>query len=176
MVVRYPRTTLPRLVLTVLAAGVVTGIEGDLRATVTALLKQHQPKAVAFNGCVVKGGAEQNKSTCITPNALRWIGSHPASATFKSCSLKRREREDDSSCAQEPRLAWRRTRTGLRATIRAAIPSRTCSTQASPTLHSRTYSLHLSLLRSGFSLNARIRSLSGRSVVLRREGRDPHPR
>ena len=77
MVVRYPRTTLPRLVLTVLAAGVVTGIEGDLRATVTALLKQHQPKAVAFNGCVVKGGATQNKSTCITPNALRWIGSQP---------------------------------------------------------------------------------------------------
>ena len=67
-------------VLTVLAAG-VTGIEGDLRATVTALLKQHQPKAVAFNGCVVKGGAAQNKSTCITPNALRWIGAptdHPS--------------------------------------------------------------------------------------------------
>ena len=57
----------------VLVAGVI-GIEGDLRATVTALLKQHQPKAVAFNGCVVKGGAAQNKSTCITPNALRWIG------------------------------------------------------------------------------------------------------
>ena len=62
--------------LNVLAVG-VTGIEGDLRATVTALLKQHQPKAVAFNGCVVKGGAAQNKSTCITPNALRWIGAQP---------------------------------------------------------------------------------------------------
>eukprot|EP01052_Picozoa_sp_SAG31_P002940 SAG31_NODE_107_length_24865_cov_17.973593_9_plen_344_part_00 len=32
-----------------------------------------QPNAMAFNGCVVKGGP-QNKSTCITPNALRWIG------------------------------------------------------------------------------------------------------
>ena len=68
-----------------LAAGVVTGIEGDLRATVTALLKQHQPKAVAFNGCVVKGGAAQNKSTCITPNALRWIGAQITHIAQLSC-------------------------------------------------------------------------------------------
>ena len=30
--------------------------------------------AVAFNGCVVHGGGAQSKNTCITPNALRWIG------------------------------------------------------------------------------------------------------
>ena len=51
----------------------------------TALLKQHQPKAVAFNGCVVKGGAAQNKSTCITPNALRWIGAQITHITQLSC-------------------------------------------------------------------------------------------
>ena len=50
------------------------GIEGDARPKITAMLKKMQPNAVAFNGCVVKGGAAQNKSTCITPNALRWIG------------------------------------------------------------------------------------------------------
>jgi hypothetical protein len=37
------------------------------------MLAKLQPTAMAFNGCVVKGGP-QNKSTCITPNALRWIG------------------------------------------------------------------------------------------------------
>ena len=50
------------------------GIEGDARPKIIAMLKKMQPNAVAFNGCVVKGGAAQNKSTCITPNALRWIG------------------------------------------------------------------------------------------------------
>ena len=37
------------------------------------MLKSMQPNAVAFNGCVVKGG-KQTKDTCITPNSLRWIG------------------------------------------------------------------------------------------------------
>ena len=50
------------------------GIEGKSRPAITAMLKKMQPKAAAFNGCVVEGGAAQNKSTCITPNALRWIG------------------------------------------------------------------------------------------------------
>ena len=104
------------------------GIEGKARPAITAMLKKLQPKAVAFNGCVVQGGVEpsppclsapnflrssraclgrsshyltasptsmkqpqnktagwnrnhqssagaaQNRSTCITPNALRWIG------------------------------------------------------------------------------------------------------
>lgn len=50
------------------------GIEGNARPTIAAMLKKMQPRAVAFNGCVVKGGGAQNKSTCITPNALRWIG------------------------------------------------------------------------------------------------------
>lgn len=50
------------------------GIEGKSRPAITAMLKKMQPTAAAFNGCVVQGGAAQNKSTCITPNALRWIG------------------------------------------------------------------------------------------------------
>ena len=132
--------------LTVLVAGVVVGIEGDLRATVTALLKQHQPKAVAFNGCVVKGGAAQNKSTCITPNALRWIGAQITHITQLLTDIEEpsqvQRAENDSSCAQAPRLAWRRTRTGLPATTKAGTPSLTCSTQANPTRHSRTCSLH----------------------------------
>ena len=114
MVVRYPHTTLPRLVLTVLTAGVVTGIEGDLRATVTALLKQHQPKAVAFNGCVVKGGAAQNKSTCITPNALRWIGSHPASATIDHPAANRHSRAVLSSAENERMILRVRRNRGWR--------------------------------------------------------------
>ena len=42
---------------------------------IRSMLAAKQPNAMAFNGCVVKGGAAQNKSTCITPNSLRWIGS-----------------------------------------------------------------------------------------------------
>ena len=34
------------------------GIEGKARPAITAMLKKLQPKAVAFNGCVVQGGVE----------------------------------------------------------------------------------------------------------------------
>ena len=50
------------------------GIDGGSRPGITALLKKLQPHAMAFNGCVVQGGGKQSRSTCITPNALRWIG------------------------------------------------------------------------------------------------------
>jgi len=56
------------------------GIEGDARANIRAMLAKSQPNAQAFNGCVVKGGAPQNKSTCITPNSLRWIGTEAGTA------------------------------------------------------------------------------------------------
>ena len=44
-----------------------------LEPKIRAMLAKMQPGAVAFNGCVVQGGV-QSKSTCITPNSLRWIG------------------------------------------------------------------------------------------------------
>ena len=63
------------------------GIEGKSRPAITAMLKKMQPKAAAFNGCVVEGGAAQNKSTCITPNALRWIGTEAGMGHVSLISL-----------------------------------------------------------------------------------------
>jgi alpha-L-fucosidase len=69
------------------------GIEGKSRPAITAMLKKMQPKAAAFNGCVVQGGAKQSKSTCITPNALRWIGTEAVSENcteLENCTGLRR--------------------------------------------------------------------------------------
>jgi alpha-L-fucosidase len=56
------------------------GIEPDSRPAITAMLKQLQPGAVAFNGCVVPHGGAQSKGSCVTPNAVRWIGSEAGTA------------------------------------------------------------------------------------------------
>ena len=42
------------------------GIEGKARPAITAMLKKLQPKAVAFNGCVVQGGVEPSPP-CLLP-------------------------------------------------------------------------------------------------------------
>lgn len=47
------------------------GIEGKARPAITAMLKKLQPKAVAFNGCVVQGGVEPSPPCLSAPNFLR---------------------------------------------------------------------------------------------------------
>jgi alpha-L-fucosidase len=86
------------------------GIEGDARPKITAMLKKMQPHAVAFNGCVVKGGAAQNKSTCITPNALRWIGTEAGVAPDPNWSTgyNKGAINLDSGDPNSPLLLWRR--------------------------------------------------------------------
>ena len=56
------------------------GIEPESRPAITAMLKQLQPRSVAFNGCVVPHGGVQSKGSCVTPNAVRWIGSEAGTA------------------------------------------------------------------------------------------------
>jgi alpha-L-fucosidase len=55
------------------------GFEETVRPELRKMLARLQPTATAFNGCVNKNGAE-SKSTCITPNALRWIGTEAGAA------------------------------------------------------------------------------------------------
>ena len=56
------------------------GIEHKSQQAVTGMVKALQPRAVAFNGCVIKGDGAQSKDTCVTPNAVRWIGSEAGAA------------------------------------------------------------------------------------------------
>jgi hypothetical protein len=44
------------------------------------MLKTLQPSSVAFNGCVVQGGGAQSKNSCISPNAVRWVGTEAGAA------------------------------------------------------------------------------------------------
>lgn len=55
------------------------GFEGPIQPFVEAKLKELQPQAVAFNGCIQKG-AGNNKSLCVTPNSVRWIGTEAGTA------------------------------------------------------------------------------------------------
>ena len=61
------------------------GFEPALRPKLRQMLADMQPNASVFNACVNHNGPE-NGSTCVTPNALRWIGTEAGSAPVPTWS------------------------------------------------------------------------------------------
>ena len=80
------------------------GIEHKSQQAVTGMVKALQPRAVAFNGCVIKGDGAQSKDTCVTPNAVRWIGSEAGAApspNWSSGFLTGGDPASDTFCPSE---------------------------------------------------------------------------
>mmetsp|Transcript_35609 Transcript_35609/g.63321 ORF Transcript_35609/g.63321 Transcript_35609/m.63321 type:complete len:467 (+) Transcript_35609:39-1439(+) len=61
------------------------GFEGAMKPFVQQKLAELQPEAVAFNGCIQQGG-HPNKSSCITPNSVRWVGNEGGNAPIPDWS------------------------------------------------------------------------------------------
>jgi alpha-L-fucosidase len=55
------------------------GFEGMIQPFVKEQLATLQPSAAVFNGCVQQG-AGNNKSLCVSPNAVRWVGTEAGGA------------------------------------------------------------------------------------------------
>lgn len=55
------------------------GFEGEIQPFVKENLASLQPSAAVFNGCAQQG-AGNNASLCVSPNAVRWIGTEAGTA------------------------------------------------------------------------------------------------
>jgi hypothetical protein len=93
------------------------GIEGKARPAITAMLKKLQPKAVAFNGCVVQGGVEPSPPCLLPISYARPVGRSSHYLTASPTSMK----------PQNKTAGWNRNQLQVpRRTAARALPPMPC--------------------------------------------------